>query len=47
MDGLLISMPTVLPSEVSVVIVPWLPAESEKDRLNVTGPSTSFKFTAR
>ena len=47
MEGLLISMLTVLPSEVSVILVPWLPAESEKNRLNVTGPSVSFKFTAR
>ena len=47
MDGLLISMPTVLPSEVSVILAPWLPAESEKNRLNVTGPSVSFRFTAR
>ena len=47
MDGLLISIPTVLPSEVSVTLLPWLPAESEKNRLNVTGPSVSFKFTAR
>ena len=47
MDGLLISMLTVLPSEVSVILVAWLPAESEKSMLNVTGPSVSFKFTAR
>ena len=47
MDGLLISMPTVLPSEVSVILAPWLPAESEKNRLNVTGPSVSFRFTTR
>ena len=47
MEGLLISMLTVVPSEVSVILVPWLPAESEKNRLNVTGPSVSFKFTAR
>ena len=47
MDGLPISMPTVLPSEVSVILAPWLPAESEKNRLNVTGPCVSFRFTAR
>ena len=41
-EGLLLSIPTVVPSVVPAIPSPWLPAESAYPTLKVTSPSESL-----